>query len=122
MSLGGQQIDREDEREDDRVARALQVPLPPARPAIDPSALWACGRHARRISTEEKISLVVTTAEIGALVGVLCVLVSFVDWPGLWRACVELLAMAPQPGSGAMVAVALLALVVGARVMRHRRT
>lgn len=66
------------------VVEALQAPLPAARPEADPGLLWTCGRHVRRLGAEARISLVVTAAEISALVAVLAVLVSFVDVSGLW--------------------------------------
>jgi hypothetical protein len=50
----------------------------PSRLSSDPAALWASGRHARRISTEAKISVIVALAQLGALAGVLAVLVQFI--------------------------------------------
>jgi hypothetical protein len=97
------------DREVQLVTDALRAPLPPARPTVDPVALWACGRHARRISTEAKISLVVTAAEVGAMVGVLAVLVSFVDWRGLWTASTS--AVEASPSLTACGAIALVAVV-----------
>jgi hypothetical protein len=73
------------------VAEALRAPRPPARVEADPSLLWACGRHVRRLGAEARISLVVTAAEVAALVGVLAVLVSFVDVPKLWASWPALL-------------------------------
>ena len=89
------------------ITAALRAPLPPARPNVDPVALWACGRHARRISTEAKISLVVTAAQVGAMVGVLAVLVSFADWRGVWTASMS--AFQANPSFAAYGGVALLA-------------
>src|SRR5262245_12079139 len=56
----------------------------PARQSIDPSALWACGRHARRIGTEARIAVVVAAVQIGVLCGVLAIVLSFVDWRTVW--------------------------------------
>jgi hypothetical protein len=103
------------DREVQFIRKVLRAPLPPARPAADPAALWACGRHARRISTETKISLVVTAAQVGALVGVLGVLVSFVDWPGLWSASVTTIQTEPQ---AELYAVMALVAIGGAGLVR----
>jgi hypothetical protein len=89
------------------VTAVLRAPLPPARPHVDPAVLWACGRHARRIGTEARISLVVTAAQVIALVGVMAVLVSFVDWRGVWAASTS--ALQANPSLAAYGGVALLA-------------
>jgi hypothetical protein len=96
------------DREVQFIRKVLRAPLPPARPAADPAALWACGRHARRIGAEAKISLVVTAAHVGALVGVLGVLVSFVDWRGFWTASTDV--VKADPLTGIYVAIALMAI------------
>jgi hypothetical protein len=73
------------------VAEALHQRQPPAtRLSIDPSALWACGRHARRISAEARAGLVVAAIEIGVLIGVLAIVLSFVDWHELWTSVASL--------------------------------
>jgi hypothetical protein len=96
------------EREVQFVAEALRAPLPPARLTADPAVLWACGRHARRIGTEAKISLVVTAAQVGALVGVLGVLVSFVDWGSVWTTSTD--ALRADADAGIYAAIALVAI------------
>lgn len=104
------------DREVERITEALGAPLPPARLSTDPTALWACGRHARRISTEARISLVVTTAQVGALAGVLAVLVSFVDWHGLWAVSSD--AITADPNAAIYAVIALVA--IGAAVLMRR--
>jgi hypothetical protein len=66
------------------VAGALQAPIRPARVHADPALVWFCGRHVRRLGAEARMSLIVTAAQVSALVGVLAVLVSFVDVPRVW--------------------------------------
>ena len=63
-----------------RVVEALQPPLAPTPRAIDASALWACGRHARRIGSEARISAVIAVAQIGGLGGVLAVVIASINW------------------------------------------
>ena len=99
------------DREVQLITEALRTPLPPARVTADPAALWACGRHARRTSTEAKISVVLTLAQIGALVGVLGVLVAFVDWSGLWIASTDALRSDPYTAVYAVLALAVVGAV-----------
>ena len=94
-----------DDRDVQRITEALRTPLPPARLRADPSALWACGRQARRIGAEARISLVVTAAEVSALVGVLGVLVSFVDWHLVWTTSARVLETDPLGGIYAALAL-----------------
>lgn len=105
-----------DDREVQLVTEALRGPLPPARLTADPSALWACGRHARRISTEARISLVVMAAEVSALVGVLGVLIAFVDWRAAWTASTDVLRTDPY---AAVYAVMTLAAIAAASLLRR---
>ena len=81
--------------EERMIADILRAPLPPARPDVDASALWTCGRRARRLAIEAKISLVVTAAQAGALMAIVVVLCSFVDWHDAWIAGVDAIRTEP---------------------------
>ena len=65
------------------VVSALQAPSPAWPPVADPRVLWTSAKHARRLATEARISLVVMMAQVAVLVAALGVLLSFVNWPTL---------------------------------------
>jgi hypothetical protein len=98
-----------------RVVLALQAPVAPAPRAADASALWVCGRHARRISTEARISTVVAIVQIGMLVGVLGAVIAFASASGSWTAIASAIALVP----GAWLVVSsTVAAVIGAIAWR----
>jgi len=109
------------DREIQFIAEVLRAQLPPARPTADPAALWAIGRHARRISTEAKISLVVTAAQVVAMLGVLGVLVSFVDWRRAAAASADALRASSYPGIGLAIVLVAIAAACVARLVVVRR-
>ena len=59
-----------------RTPESASLPVPHA----DPRVLWMSARHARRIAIEAKVSLMVMTVQVVALVGVLGATLSFVPW------------------------------------------
>src|SRR5262249_12376073 len=112
----------DDCREIRLVASVLgQQRLAPARPLLDPSALWNCGRHARRISTESRMSVVVAASEIGILVGLLAVLFTSVDWRSVASVVthIQLPPLAWQLGAVLFVALGAF-VVVGVRAGSER--
>jgi len=94
-----------------RVVEALQAPIAPAPRAVDASALWACGRHARRISTEARISTIVAVAQIGSVAGVLSVLIALASSSGVWAALWP--AIWPQSGTWLFAAAGVVAAGAG---------
>jgi hypothetical protein len=92
-----------------RVIEALQHPLRPATPAVDASALWVCGRHARRIGLEARISTIVALTQIGAIVGVVAMLVAWIGWPDLQAAIVALRPEGPYVWVGVATTIVALA-------------
>lgn len=65
------------------VTETLRAAAAPVPAAVDAGVLWFCARHIRRARAMSRMEMVAAAGQISALLVVLGVTLSLVDWPAL---------------------------------------